>query len=293
MHHGLHFSQVETLSQSDDSLLRQPFLNGDVYIVGLLKRSMLKQIQTDRRLDRMLQAKPPRIAEWLLRMVLPKTEHVTVIGELEEEFHASIVPLMGVIRSKLWFWTESLSLIAGYTRVLLIREDSRDLTVVMTARRLRRRWGKQDKGKDRSNRMDSLIQDIRHGYRSLKRRPSFTLAAMLTLAIGIGVNTAIFSLLYAVLIQPLPFQEPDQLVSLHRTKPEWGPLSQSSVSYPDFVTWRNENRVFQDMAAYHSATINLTGSESPERLVAARISYNLLSVLGIHNCCLAQRAEGS
>ena len=181
---------------------------------------MLKQIQTDCRLDRMLQTQPPRLAVWFLRMVLPKTEHVTVIGELEEEFHTSIVPRMGVIRSKVWFWAESLSLIAGYTRVLLIREDSRDLTVVMTARRMRRRWGKQDKGKDRGNRLDSLIQDIRHGYRSLRKRPSFTLAAMLTLAIGIGVNTAIFSLLYAVLIKPLPFQEPDPPVVFNVTAAE-------------------------------------------------------------------------
>lgn len=229
----------------------------------------------------MHQAEPPGIAEWLLKVVLPKTDHATVIGELEEEFHASIVHRMGVFRSKLWFWVESLSLIAGYARVLLIREDSRDLTVVITARRMRRKWGKQDTGRDRGNRIDSLIQDIRHGYRSLRRRPSFTLAAMLTLAIGIGVNTAIFSLLYAVLIQPLPFHEPDQLVSVHRTRPEWGQLSQMSVSYPDFIVWRNENRVFSDMAAYHSATINLTGDESPERLIAARTSYNLLSVLGI------------
>ena len=187
----------------------------------------------------MHQVEPPRIAEWLLRRVLPKTEHVTVIGELEEEFHASIVPRMGVIRSKVWFWVESLSLIAEYTRVLLIREDSRDPTVVMTARRMRRRWGKQDTERDQGNRMDSLIQ-------------------------------------------PLPFYEPDQLVSLHRTNSEWGHLSQAAVSYPDFITWQSENRVFSDMAAYHSATINLTSDESPERLIAARISYNLLSVLGIH-----------
>jgi len=129
--------------------------------------------------------------------------------------------------------------------------------------------------------MDTLLQDIRHGIRSLSKRPSFTVAAMLTLAIGIGVNTAMFSILYSVLIQPLPFQNPDRLASVYRTTPEWGRLSRAGVSYPDFVDWQEKNRVFTDMGAYHSITINLTGVGEPERLAAAEISYNLLSVLGI------------
>ena len=136
----------------------------------------------------MLRAEPSRIAESLLKRVLPRSEHETLIGELKEEFHHSIAPRMGAVGAKLWFWKESLSLMGGYIRVLLVRENSRDISVVMNARRMRRKWGKQDKGKDRGNRLDSLIQDIRHGYRSLRKRPSFTLAAMLTMAIGIGVT---------------------------------------------------------------------------------------------------------
>ncbi len=225
--------------------------------------------------------RPPRLPEVLLRIVLPRSEHATLIGELQEEYRNQVLPGRGRFRSALWYWSECLSLLGSYARILLVREQSRELSVVMNARRSRKQSGRSDNGKERSTRLDSIIQDIKHGFRSLKNRPSFTIAAMLTLAIGIGVNAAIFSILYSVMIQPLPFREPDRLISVYRTSPEWGRNSQAGVSYPDFVGWRDRNQVFDEMTAYRTLTVNLTGVGDPERLPAAEISHDLFTVLGI------------
>src|SRR6059058_6286626 len=99
--------------------------------------------------------------------------------------------------------------------------------------------------------MRNLIQDLRYGLRILAKTRSFTAIAIVTLALGIGANTAIFSIVNAVLLRPLPYLDSDRLVQVASTQRhlerwyDW-------VSYPDFVDWRTENRVFEDMAAYRS-----------------------------------------
>ena len=120
--------------------------------------------------------------------------------------------------------------------------------------------------------METLIRDIRYGFRSLLKRPGFTVIALIALALGIGANTAIFSLVNAVLIRPLPFAEPDRLVWA------WGNVrtgsNRASVSPPDFLDYRQQNTTFEEFAASFSMPVplNLTGSGEPERLTAAAIT---------------------
>ena len=128
--------------------------------------------------------------------------------------------------------------------------------------------------------MDSLIQDIRYGLRQLLRRPGLTLAAVLTLALGIGANSVFFSLLNTAVLQPLPYHEPDRLVQIWRTQPERG-LMRGRLSPADFLDWRSQDQFLSGLAAYFFTSTNWTGAERPERLSSAYASPGFLKLLGI------------
>ncbi len=125
--------------------------------------------------------------------------------------------------------------------------------------------------------MTRLLQDIRFAARLLMRRPGFTAIAVLSLALGIGANTAIFSVIDAVLLRPLPYAQPDRLVRLYETAPQM-PLS--SVAPANFRDWQEQNHVFSQLAAFGLTDLNLQGVANPERLEAVRATANLFSVLG-------------
>src|ERR1700683_3680471 len=130
--------------------------------------------------------------------------------------------------------------------------------------------------------MGSLLQDIRYGIRTLAKNSGFTIVAVLTLALGIGANTAIFSVVNAVLLQRLPYQNPQSLVQVRNTYlPAWPQLG---LSPGDFQDWRQQTQDFSDMAAYVdiSQGFNLTGEGQPERIKAAFATSNLFPMLGIH-----------
>jgi len=130
--------------------------------------------------------------------------------------------------------------------------------------------------------METLFKDIRYGLRGLWKRPGFTVVALITLALGIGANTAIFSLINAVLIRPLPFRDPDRLVWT------WGNIrnggNRASVSPLDYLDYRQRNTTFEEFAAMISVPIsaNLTGGGEPERLVAGGVTGNYFRALGVH-----------
>ena len=128
--------------------------------------------------------------------------------------------------------------------------------------------------------MNSLVQDIRFALRTLARTPGFTLVAALTLALGIGANTAIFSVVNAVLLRPLAYDEPGELVSLKGLVSVRGPVDVTS-SAPEFINYRNDLPSMADAAAIWPISINLTGTGSPERIQAAVVSPNYTKVLGI------------
>ncbi|HEY7402247.1 MAG TPA: ABC transporter permease [Candidatus Angelobacter sp.] len=127
--------------------------------------------------------------------------------------------------------------------------------------------------------MASLIpQDLRYAFRVLVKSPGFSIIAILTLALGIGANTAIFSVVNGVLLNPLPFEHPEQLVSMFEKIPNF---DNGSISYPNFVDWRRMNRTFANMAAYRSTGLSLSGNGEPERLHAEMISAGFFEILGV------------
>jgi putative ABC transport system permease protein len=129
--------------------------------------------------------------------------------------------------------------------------------------------------------MNSLLQDLRFGLRMLVKNPVFTLIAVVTLALGIGANTAIFSVVDAVLLRPLPYPEANRLVFLWSTMPSQG-VATSGSAVPDYQGWRDRNQVFEGLAAFYNGDFNLASTGSPPELIqGAYITSNLFSVLKI------------
>jgi putative ABC transport system permease protein len=124
-----------------------------------------------------------------------------------------------------------------------------------------------------------LLQDIRYAIRTLLNAPGFTLGATLTLALGIGANTAIFSLIQGVLIRPLPYRDPGRLVRIHATEPVG--YDRMPTTGPDFVDFRRRSRLFETMASLAPDGANLTGGDRPDRVQLAQISFNFFSVFGV------------
>jgi len=127
--------------------------------------------------------------------------------------------------------------------------------------------------------MDTLLQDIRYGIRMLAKSPGFAAIAILTLTLGIGANTALFSVVNSVLLDPLPYHEPDRLVAIYARSKEF---SHGSISYPNFLDWVRNQRSFSSMAAFREDNFNLTGMGEPERVKAEMVSANFFSTLGVN-----------
>jgi putative ABC transport system permease protein len=128
--------------------------------------------------------------------------------------------------------------------------------------------------------METLLQDIRYGWRMLARNPGFTAIAVLTLAIGIGASTAIFSVVDTVLLRPLPYREPERLVLVTETLPGMS-ADEIGVSAGEYQDYRDRNRSFSQVAAYESAGFNLTGAGQPLRVNAAALSASAFPLLGV------------
>jgi predicted permease len=126
--------------------------------------------------------------------------------------------------------------------------------------------------------MDTL-KDLRYGIRSLLKHPGFTAIAVITLALGIGANTAMFSVINAVLLRPLPYHDPDRVVTIWEESPERD-LYQLPISYANYRDWMDQNHVFEQISAYTFTNLNLTGAGEPARLSTVRTSANLFSLVG-------------
>jgi putative ABC transport system permease protein len=127
--------------------------------------------------------------------------------------------------------------------------------------------------------METLTKDIRYAIRSLMRYPAFTLIAVVTLALGIGANTAIFSVVNALLLRSLPFTEPDKLMQVWEVSIKQD--KRRDVSYPNFADWRDQNQSFQQIAAYSDRTFNLTGEVEPERIQGVMVSPTFFPMLDV------------
>ncbi len=124
--------------------------------------------------------------------------------------------------------------------------------------------------------VDILIQDVRFALRSLARQPAFTIIAALTLALGIGANTAIFSVVNAVLLRPLPYPQPDRMTLIWGTQ---GAQGNQGVVYPDYLDWKARNHTFAEMGVMRGQSVNMTGGDTPERLVGSFVSASLFRVI--------------
>jgi predicted permease len=127
--------------------------------------------------------------------------------------------------------------------------------------------------------MGNLFQDVRYGARMLLKNPGITFVVILALALGIGANTAIFSVVDAVLLKPLPYPESDRLVFLNETSRS---MDEISVSYPNFTDWRNQNQSFEKIGVYNRSSYNLTGVGEAERIVTGQVSADLFSALRVN-----------
>jgi putative ABC transport system permease protein len=126
--------------------------------------------------------------------------------------------------------------------------------------------------------MNTLFQDVKYGLRILLKHPLVTAIAVITLALGIGANTAIFSVVNAVLLNPLPYKQPDRLVALWENVPGHGRWRTSPANFFD---WKKQNTVFEDVVAFGASTLTLTGDGEPEQLVGCRVSSGYFAVVGV------------
>src|SRR5262245_42363066 len=127
--------------------------------------------------------------------------------------------------------------------------------------------------------MERLLHDLRYGFRTLLKQPGFTLIAVITLSLGIGANTAIFTVVDAALLRSLPYKASESLYHLWESTPQ-KEFSQREASYPDYLDWQ-QNHVFEAMAAYTGGGGILTGRGEPERVFAPSATANFFSVLGV------------
>jgi putative ABC transport system permease protein len=128
--------------------------------------------------------------------------------------------------------------------------------------------------------LQSFLHDCRYSIRILRKNPGFVLTVVVTLGLGIGANATIFSVVNAVLLEPLPYKEPDRLIRLWETNPGGG-LTEVAVSVPNFQDWQKQQTSFNQLAASENATFNLTGNGDPQRVAAAKITANLIPTLKI------------
>src|ERR1700727_982231 len=131
--------------------------------------------------------------------------------------------------------------------------------------------------------MAELMRNLRFAFRLLRKSPGFALVAVFIMALGIGANTAIFSVVHAVLLEPLPFHDADRLVQIWHVPPQksFPGMTRFAVSAANFLDWKKQNHVFEQMALYSGARYDMTGTGKPESVTASPVSADFFSVLGL------------
>ena len=127
--------------------------------------------------------------------------------------------------------------------------------------------------------MANILQDLRYGLRTFRKTPGFAVIAVITLALGIGANTSMYSIVNGVLLRPLPYANPDRLMRLATSTPQF---KDGSVSFPNFLDWQQRSRSFEQLALYRNDNWTLTGVPTPERLRGEMASAAIFPALGIH-----------
>jgi putative ABC transport system permease protein len=198
--------------------------------------------------------KPSPIAGWLAAWRLGRDEREFVLGDLHEEFE-EIVRAQGIHAARRWYWRHAL-------RILLLRQ-SRYLPMPPQPRKPF---------------MQNFLHDVRFGLRLLRHSLAFTAVVTMTLAVGIGATTAIYSVVYAALLKPLPFKDPDRLVLAYN-----GSSFETSapISYPQTRQWRDTSGAFESFAGYFTWRATLTGQREAEQVTGIRTTASLFQTLGL------------
>ena len=207
----------------------------------------------------------PRAVRRLLALTLPEDQRDPITGDLEETY-AEKVGRLGTVRAAVWVWWNAGRLAASFARERALGRRGVP-PIAEELRKNARMW-------------EPLVQDVTFGIRMLRRQPGFTAVAVLALALGIGANTAIFSVVDAVLWRSLPFPGDDQLVAIGEQR---APDRQTMgpVAPADFVDWRAQSRAFTTIAAASDFNLNLSGDGEPQRLRALALSPGFLDALGV------------
>jgi putative ABC transport system permease protein len=209
-----------------------------------------------------------RLGRGCLSLILPPDSREHVLADLDEEFDRHIAPDRSPFAASAWYWRQ----LAGSVRPAL-------------AMRRRRRAGLRARGTAGQSHVRVLAQqtaqDIGFALRFFRQRPGFAAAAVATFALGIGVNTALFSIVYGVLLRPLPFPEPDRLVRIWSANPRG--IARNSVSPPDFWDLRKEGeaaRAFDSIAGYFHGDVFALQRDEPVRAIVTAVTPNLFATLG-------------
>ncbi|HJQ66930.1 MAG TPA: hypothetical protein VJ816_11150, partial [Gemmatimonadales bacterium] len=128
--------------------------------------------------------------------------------------------------------------------------------------------------------MDALLADIRYALRNLRKSPGFAIVAAVTLALGIGTNTTMFSVVENILIRPFPFTDPSRLAVLYEQQPK-NEITRASPSYQNFLDWQRQTKTFSGLAAQTAQSAVLSDDEEPLRLLGGVVSWNLFPLLGV------------
>jgi predicted permease len=205
--------------------------------------------------------RPPWLAEWIIERSLPddSAERDAILGDLAEE-HAERTVLAGAGRAGAWYWRQTLTSIGPNLHRRLTRPRTRPVEA------------------SKGDTMDSIGQDIRYGWRMMRRRPVMTSVALASLVIGVSLSAVVFSLLNAVLLRPLPVADPDSLAVLLELRKDG---TSHNFSYPDFLDYRAAQRTLTDLAAYSRADVTVRQPSGSQIVAAELVSGSYFPTLGV------------
>ncbi|MCH7475451.1 MAG: ABC transporter permease, partial [Gemmatimonadetes bacterium] len=203
----------------------------------------------------------PRIARLIIVWLTPDELKAQIEGDLREGYRYRR-EINGGWRARIWYWRQLFSpdVLALRREVKMRRGRHQRSEVAMTAR--------------------GWLSDVRYAVRVMKKNPGFSSVVLATLALGIGANTAVFSVVNSVLLRPLPYPESEQLAMVFRSVPRFG-FTHSTASYPDFNDWRAETTSFSSLGAYGYTTLTYMGDDGAERWTGHRVTADLMTLLQV------------